>query len=131
MFSKTLLKTNSLARNVCGFTRRLCKFASLRWYDVMLTAAASRSSSVVSRSLAMALAFAFSGIFVHMVGILISVGMIASIPYVRVNDDLLIGFQMVVLYAHKTLDGSSTHFPLAECRRFFRADRRVLFDASA
>ena len=62
VFSKTLLKTNSLGRNVRVFTRQLCKFPSLCWYDVMRTAAASRSSSVMSRSLTTALAFAFLGI---------------------------------------------------------------------
>ena len=97
MFSKTLLKTNFLALNVRGFTRWLCKFASLCWYDAMRIAATSQSFFVVSRSLVMASAFAFSGIYVRMVGIPIFVGMIASIPYVRVNGDSPIGFWLVVL----------------------------------
>ena len=97
VFSKTLLKTNSSARNVCGFTRRLCKFSSLCWYDAIRTAAASESSSTVSRSLAMASAFAFSGIYVCTVDIPISVGMMASIPYVRTNDDTPVGFRLVVM----------------------------------
>ena len=97
MFSKTLLKTNSPARNVHDFTRRLCKFASICWYDIIPTAAASRSSLVVSRSLAMASEFAFLGIFVRTVGISIYVGMMASIPYVRANGDTLVGFRLVVL----------------------------------
>ena len=58
VFSKTLLKTNSLALNVRGFTRWLCKFSSLCWYDAIHTAAAFGSLSVVFRSLVMALAFA-------------------------------------------------------------------------
>ena len=66
-----------------------------------------------------------------MVGIPISVGMTASIPYVRAKGDMPVGFRVVVLWANKTPGSSSTHFPLAECSRFFRADRRVLFDASA
>ena len=97
MFSKTLLKTNSPSRNVRGFTRWLWKFSSLCWYDAMRTAAASRSSLVVSRSLAMASTFAFSGISARMVGIPISMGMMASIPYVRVNGDTPIDFRLVVL----------------------------------
>ena len=97
MFSKTLLKTNSLGRNVRGFTRWLWKFVSLCWYDVMSTSAASWSSSIVFRSLAMALAFAFLGISAHTVGIPIYVGMMASIPYVRANGDTLVGFQLIVL----------------------------------
>ena len=46
----------------------------------------------MSRSLAMALAFAFSRIFACMMGIFIFVGMMASIPYVRANDDMPVGF---------------------------------------
>ena len=97
MFSKTLLKTNSLGRNVRGFTHWLWKFASLYWYDAMRTVVASRSSSIVFRSLAMALAFAFLGISARTVGIPISVGMIAYIPYVRANGDMPVGFRLVVL----------------------------------
>ena len=97
MLLKTSLKTKYLGRNVHGFTRWLCKFASLCWYDAMLIAAVSRSSSVMSRSLAMTSAFAFSGISTLMVGILIFVGMMASIPYVRVNGDTPVGFRLVVL----------------------------------
>ena len=96
MFSKTCLKTKSLCRNVRGFTRRLCKFDSL-CYDAKRTTAASRSSSVVSRSLAMASTFAFSGISARMVGIPISMGMMASIPYVRANGDTLVGLRLVFL----------------------------------
>ena len=57
----------------------------------------SRSSSMVSRSLAMVLEFAFFGIFIRMMGILIYVGMMASIPYVRVNGDMPASFRLVVL----------------------------------
>ena len=130
VFSKILVKTNSPGRNVRDFTRWLWKFASLCWYDAMRTTAASRSSSVVSKSLVMALAFDFSGISARTVGIPISMGMMASILYVRVSGDTLVGW-LVVLYAHKTVGSSFTHFPLVECRRFFRADRRVLLDVSA
>ena len=45
----------------------------------------------------MASAFAFSRIFARMVGIPIYEGMMASIPYVRVNDDMSVGFRLVVL----------------------------------
>ena len=97
VFSKTRLKTKSPGRNVHGFTRRLCKFASFCWYDAMNTAVVSWSSLVMSRSLALASAFSFSGISAYMVGIPISVGMMASIPYVRANNDMPVGFQLVVL----------------------------------
>ena len=97
MFSKTLLKTNSSARNVRRFTRQLCKFSSLYWYDAIRTTTDSRSSSVVSRSLAIASAFAFLGISVRIVGIPISVKMMASISYVRANGDTLVGFWLVIL----------------------------------
>ena len=63
----------------------------------MRTAVTSRSSSVVSKSLAMASAFAFSRIYARMVGIHIYVGMMASIPYVWVNGDMPVGFWPVVL----------------------------------
>ena len=59
----------------------------------MLTTAASQSSSNVSRSLITASVFASSRISVQMVGIPISVGTIASIPYVRANSDSPIGFR--------------------------------------
>ena len=58
---------------------------------------ASRSSLVVFRSLAMASTFALSGIFARTMGIPISMGMMASIPYVRVNGDMPISFRLVVL----------------------------------
>ena len=83
----------------------------------------------MSRSLAST--FSFSRIFARTVGILISIGMMASIPYVRANDDMPVGFQLVVLEAHKTPGSSSTHFSLAKCRHFFKANRRVLFNAYA
>ena len=51
----------------------------------------------MSRSLAMASAFDFSGISARTMGIPIFVGMMASIPYVRVNGDMPVGFQLVVL----------------------------------
>ena len=97
VFSKTLLKTNSPARNVRGFTRRLSKFSSLYWYDAICTAAASQSLLVVSRSLATTSAFSFLTIYVRTVGIPISTGMMASIPYVKANSDTPVGFQLVVL----------------------------------
>ena len=46
----------------------------------------------MSKSLPMASAFSFSGIFTRMVGIPIYVVMMASIPYMRANDDMLVGF---------------------------------------
>ena len=52
---------------------------------------------MVSRSLTMASAFAFLGISIRIVGIPISMGMMASIPYVRANGDMPIGFLLVVL----------------------------------
>ena len=45
----------------------------------------------------MASMFASLGIFIRRVGISISVGMIASIPYVRVNGDSSVGYWLVVL----------------------------------
>ena len=85
----------------------------------------------MSRSLAMTSAFSFLGIYVRTMGIPIYVGIMASIPYVRANGDTPIDFILVVLEAHKTLGSSSTHFPLAECRPFFRANKRVLLDVFA
>ena len=96
----------------------------------MRIAAASRSSSIMSRSLIRASKFAFSGIFARMVRIQIFVGMMTSIPYGRANDNIPVGFRLVILYANKNHGSSSTHFPFDECRFFFRVDRRVLLDAS-
>ena len=45
----------------------------------------------------MASTFAFLGISARKVGISIYVGMMASIPYVKVNGDMLVGFHMVIL----------------------------------
>ena len=44
----------------------------------------------------MASAFAFLKFFARMVGIPISVGMMASILYVRANDDMPVDFRLVV-----------------------------------
>ena len=88
VFSKILLKTRSPSWNVRGFTCLLYRFANLCWYDTIRTTAASRSSSAISRSLVTASALAFSGILVQSVVIPISVGIIASIPYIRANGDI-------------------------------------------
>ena len=120
VFSKTFLRAKSPALNVRGFTCRLCKLANLCWYDAMRTDSASRSSSAVSRYLITASMFVSLGISFQIVGIPISMGMIASIPYMRANGDSPTGFHLVVLCAHNTHDSSSTHFPLAECKRFFK-----------
>ena len=92
MFSKTLLRTSSLALNVRGFTRRLYQLANLYWYEAMRMVAASRSSSIMSKSLIMASVLVPLGIPVRIIGIQILVGMIAFIPYVRVNGDSSVGF---------------------------------------
>ena len=80
MFSKTFFRTRSFGWNIRGFTRLLYRFASLRWYDAIRTAAASRSSSAMSRSLIIDSVFDCSSISVRSVGILISVRTITSIP---------------------------------------------------
>ena len=80
VFLKTFLRTRSPARNVRYFTCLLYELAALCWYDAMHTTAASRSSSAISKSFAMALVLAFSGISVRSVGIPTSVGIMASIP---------------------------------------------------
>ena len=88
-------------------------------------AADSRNSSTVSSSLIMNYVLPCSGVFIRMVGIPISGGMIASIPYVIVNGDMPVGLRVVVLQAQSTLGSSSTHLPLAESNRFSRAVNRV------
>ena len=60
-------------------------------------AAESRNSSNVSISLIINSVLPCSGVFVRMVGLPISVGMIASIPYVIVNDDMPVGLRAMVL----------------------------------
>ena len=50
----------------------------------------------MSWSLAMDLTFAFLGISVRTVGIPISMGMMASIPYLMANGDTLVDFRLVV-----------------------------------
>ena len=97
VFLKTLLKTRSPSLNVHGFTHLLYRFFSLCWYDAIHTAIASRSSSTISRSLVTASALTCPGIPIRNVGIQISMGIIAPIPYVRANDNIPIGFRLVVL----------------------------------
>ena len=80
MFSRTFLRTRSLGWNIRGFTRLLYRFASRRWYDAIHTAAASRSSFAMSRSLITDSIFDCLGISVRSMGIPISIGTIASIP---------------------------------------------------
>ena len=113
VFLKTILRTKSSDLNVCGFTCRLCKLANLYWYDAMCIAATSQSLLAVSRSLITTSVFTSSGISVRVVGILISMGMIASIPYVRAKGDSPVGFRLVILYAHNTPSSSSTHLAIA------------------
>ena len=60
-------------------------------------AADSRNSSTVSSTLIINFVFPCSGVFVRMVGIPISVGMIASIPYVIVNEDIPVGLRAMVM----------------------------------
>ena len=57
----------------------------------------SRNSSTVSSSLIINSILPCSGVFFRMVSIPISVGMIASIPYVIVNGDMPVGLRAVVL----------------------------------
>ena len=61
MFSKTLLKTRSPARNARDFTCLLSRFVSICWYDAIRKASASQSLSVISKSLVMASTLAFQG----------------------------------------------------------------------
>ena len=63
----------------------------------MRMAADSRNSSTVPSSLIINFVFPCSGVFVWMVGIPISVGMVASFPYVIVNGDIPVGLRAVVL----------------------------------
>ena len=63
----------------------------------MRMAANSRNSSTVSSSLIINYVFPCSGVFVGMVRIPISVGMMASIPHVIANGDTPVGLQSVVL----------------------------------
>ena len=63
----------------------------------MQMVADSRNSSTVSSSLINNSVLPCSGVFFLMVGIPISVGMIASIPYVIVNGDMPMGLRAVVL----------------------------------
>ena len=80
VFSKTLLKTRSLAWNVRYLTRLLYKFVVLYWYDVIRTATTSQSLSIIFKSLARASAIASLVISVQSVGIPIYVRIMASIP---------------------------------------------------
>ena len=63
----------------------------------MRIAADSCNSSTVSSSLIINFILPCSGVFVRMVSMPISVGMIASIPYVIVNGDMPVGLWAVVL----------------------------------
>ena len=63
----------------------------------MRMAADSHNSSPVSSFLIINYVFPCSGVFVRMVGIPISVGMMASIPYVIANGDTPVGLRAVVL----------------------------------
>ena len=63
----------------------------------MRMAAGSRNSSTMSSSLVINSVFPCSGVFVRMVGIPISVGMMASIPYMIANGDTPVGLRAMVL----------------------------------
>ena len=57
----------------------------------------AHNSLTVSSSLIINSVLPCSGVFVRMVGIPISMGMITSIPYMIVNEDMPIGLWAVVL----------------------------------
>ena len=61
----------------------------------------------------------------------ISVGMTASVPYVRENKVSLVDLLGVVRYAHRTLGNSSAHLPLAPSNLFFNPFTMALLVASA
>ena len=63
----------------------------------MRMAADSRNSSTVSSSLVISSVFPHSEVFFWMVGIPISVGMMASIPYMILNGDTPVDLRAVVL----------------------------------
>ena len=63
----------------------------------MRMVADSRNSLTVSSSLIINSVFPCSGVFVRIVGIQTSVGMMASIPYVIANGDTPVGLRAVVL----------------------------------
>ena len=63
----------------------------------MRMAADSCNSSTMSSSLIINFVLPYSGVFVRMVGIPISMGMITSIPYVIVNGNMPVGLRAVVL----------------------------------
>ena len=63
----------------------------------MQMAADSHNSSTVSSSLVINYVFPCTRVFVKMVGIPISVGMMASIPYVIANGDTPVVLRAVVL----------------------------------
>ena len=63
----------------------------------MRIAAESRNSSTMSSSLIINYVFPCSGVFVQIVGIPISVGMMASIPYMIANVDTPVGLRAVIL----------------------------------
>ena len=46
------------------------------------------------------------------------------------KGDIPVDQRVVVLYAQSTPGSSSTHLPLAESNRFFKAINMVLFEAS-
>ena len=63
----------------------------------MRIVAVSRNSSTVSSSLVVNSVFPCLEVFVRIVGIPISMGMMASIPYVIANGDTPVGLRAVVL----------------------------------
>ena len=63
----------------------------------MLIAAVSRNSSTMSSSLVVNSVFPYLEVFVRMVGIPISMGMMDSISYVIANGDTPVGLRAVVL----------------------------------
>ena len=129
VFSKILLKTKSSSRNECGFAYQLYRFVSLCWYDAISTAAASRSSSVISKSLV-----------TFIIGFFTDFSSKCRYPNLRRNYCLHRIGKGEWQYPSWLLTGCSigpknsgrfsTHFLLVECRRFFKAVKRVLLDAS-
>ena len=74
----------------------------------------------------MASAFSFSGISARIVGISISMGMMASIPYVRLNDDMPLGSGWLFYRPIKSLEVPLPIFLWQSVDVFFRVNRSLI-----
>lgn len=127
-----LLRTKSHSEKLLELTCLLYWASNLLFNNASLMHATSFLSSAKSNSdLMLSSMFSLSQLSTLHECSPISIGIIASIPYVNLNGDSPVVECEVVLHAYRTCGSFSTQHPLAESNLFLNPLKITLFAASA